>query len=281
MTHTSIFAQLLGTAQDGGLPQPGCHCPNCEAARADAALRQNVVSLGLVDEVAGQSWLIDATPDFPAQYDAITARAPLAGILLTHAHIGHYPGLIYLGPEAMNAQTMPVYATPRMAAFLRANAPWSGLVDGGHIELIQVAPGREIVLSPRLGVTPVAVPHRDEYSDTMAWLVRGPAHNLFYCPDIDDWSAFQPDLRAWMAQIDIALVDGSFFSPDELPGRDLTQIPHPLVTDTANRLADIATEVVFIHLNHTNPLWRQSPERAWLHARGFRTGIFGERWRLD
>ena len=277
----TIEALLLGMAQDGGLPQPGCHCPNCETARAQSARRQMAVSLGLVDEAAGQSWLIDATPDFPAQYDALPASAPLAGILLTHAHIGHYPGLIYLGPEAMNARAMPVYATPRMAAFLRANAPWSGLVDAGHVELIEVRPGVEIALSPDLRVTPIPVPHRDEYSDTVAWLARGPESTLFYCPDIDHWCMFQPDLRSWLARVDIALLDGTFFSPDELPGRDISQIPHPLVTDTAALLADAAAEVVFIHLNHTNPLWRPGPERAWLQARGFRVGAFGDVWRLD
>ncbi len=268
-------------AQDGGLPQPGCHCRNCEAARADAALRQNVVSLGLTDEGAGCSWIIDATPDFPAQYDALTAHAPLAGILLTHAHMGHYPGLLYLGPEAMNARGMPVYGTPRLAAFLQGNAPWSGLAADGHIELVEVSPGVEIALSPALRVTPITAPHRDEYSDTVAWLVRGPQRTLFYCPDIDHWNAFAPDLRAWLTQrADIALVDGSFFSPDELPGRDITQIPHPLVVSTAHHLADAAVETVFIHLNHTNPLWRPGPERAWLEAQGLHVGRQGQIWPL-
>jgi len=276
----TVEAILLGMAQDGGLPQPGCHCRHCEAARAGELPRQLVVSLGLVDDNAGSSWLIDATPDFPAQYDALTARAPLAGILLTHAHIGHYPGLIYLGPEAMNVRGMPVYATQRMADFLRTNAPCSGLVDGGHIELIEATPGQAIALTPDLSVTPIAVPHRDEYSDTVAWLVRGPAHSLFYCPDIDHWDAFTPDLRTWLAGVDIALLDGTFFNTDDLPGRDISQIPHPLVTDTARRLAGVTTEVVFIHLNHTNPLWHPGPEREWLKARGFSIGAFGQSWQL-
>ncbi len=278
----SVSAILLGVAQDGGLPQPGCNCPNCAAARANPALRQRVVSLGLVDEAAGRAWLIDATPDFPAQYDALTNRAPLAGVLLTHAHMGHYPGLLWLGPEAMNARGLPLYATPRMAAFLRAHAPWSGLAAGGHVTLVEIAPGQEVALSPRLRVTPVAVPHRDEYSDTVAWLVRSPSRTLFYCPDIDHWRAFQPDLRAWLQRVgvDIALLDATFFSPDELPGRDLTQIPHPLARDTAALLADGDIEVAFIHLNHTNPLWRPGPERAWIEAQGLRVGAQGDVWRL-
>ncbi len=277
----SLSAHLLGVAQDGGLPQPGCHCPNCEAARANPALRQMVVSLGLVDATAGQSWLIDATPDFPAQYDALTAPAPLAGIMLTHAHMGHYPGLLWLGPEAMNARAMPVYATRRMADFLRDNAPWSGLTAGGHIELREVRPGVEFSLSAHLRATPVIVPHRDEYSDAVAWLLRGPARTLFYCPDTDHWDAFKPDLRSWLSRADVALLDGTFFSPDELPGRDIAQIPHPLVTETAHHLTDAAVETVFIHLNHTNPLWRPGPERAWIETRGFHVGRQGQIWRLE
>lgn len=277
----AVEAVLLGMAQDGGLPQPGCQCPNCQAVRDGKALRQLVVSLGLVDGAAGKSWLIDATPDFPAQVDELSARAPLAGVLLTHAHMGHYPGLLYLGPEAMNARLTPVYATPRMANFLRSNAPWSGLSEKGHIELIEVRPNQKITLSPDLNAIPIAVPHRDEYSDTVAWLIRGPRRSLFYCPDIDHWRSFQPNLRTWLAGVDVALLDGSFFHPAELPGRDLSQIPHPLVTETARLLTGVTTRVTFIHLNHTNPLWRPGPERTWLEARGFDVGGFGERWRLD
>lgn len=277
----TVEAVLLGVAQDGGLPQPGCQCAHCVAARRDPARRQRVVSLGLVDYAAAKSWLIDATPDFPAQYDTLTALAPLDGILLTHAHIGHYPGLIYLGPEAMNTHGLPVYATQRMAAFLQANAPWSLLVAAGHIRLIVVAPEQAIRLSPRLWATPIPVPHRDELSDTVAWLLRGPRRSLFYCPDIDHWDAFQPDFRTWLAGVDIALLDGSFFAPTELSGRDLSAIPHPLATETARRLRHSDTDTTLIHLNHSNPLWHEGPERAWLRAQGLRVGRQGDRWLLD
>jgi pyrroloquinoline quinone biosynthesis protein B len=278
----SVTAMLLGVAQDGGLPQPGCTCLNCAAARTNPTLRQQVVSLGLVDEDAGRAWLIDATPDFPAQYDALSAHAPLAGILLTHAHMGHYPGLLYLGPEAMHTRGMPVYATPRMAAFLRDHAPWSGLVKRGHVTLVEMEPGQEIALSAGLRATPVAVPHREEYSDTVAWLVRGPARTLFYCPDIDHWRTFQPDLRAWLRArgVHIALLDATFFAPDELPGRDLSRIPHPFARDTAALLARPPAEVVLIHLNHTNPLWRAGRARAHIERMGLRVGAQGARWTL-
>lgn len=287
-----IEAILLGAAQDGGVPQADCHCPTCAAARADPALVQHPVCLGLVDHTVRRCWLIDATPAFPAQLHALKSviidpqssisntQYPLSGILLTHAHIGHYTGLIHLGREVMNTDHLPVYCTPRMASFLRGNAPWSGLVTGGNIDLIELEPGRELALTPAIGITPISVPHRDEYSDTVTYLVRGPKRSLLYCPDIDGWDEF--DLVAMLSATDIALLDGTFFSPTELPGRDLSQIPHPLVTDTVTRYSADAppANVIFIHLNHSNPLWRVGQERAWLARRGFRVGKFGQHWAL-
>ncbi|MFN8497694.1 MAG: MBL fold metallo-hydrolase [Anaerolineae bacterium] len=279
----TVEAVLLGVAQDAGVPQIGCDCPNCRAARAEPATRQWPVSLALLDHAAGASWIIDATPDLGAQYDWLRAYAPdcpAQGILLTHAHIGHYLGLAFLGREGMNAKGLPVYATAAVARFLTDNAPWSQLVALRNIALREIAPDTPLALSPALAVTPMPVPHRAEFSDTVAYLAAGPAARLFYCPDIDGWAQFQPDLAAFLADVDVALLDGTFFSPDELPGRDLSQIPHPTVVDTANRLAERRGQTVIIHLNHTNPLLRDSQERAWLRARGIGVGFLGMSWRL-
>jgi len=240
--------------------------------------------LGLVDYNTRQSWLIDATPDLREQWHGLHRLAPdcsLAGIVLTHAHIGHYTGLIHLGREAWNVQGLPVYVSPRMASFLRGNGPWSQLVALGNIELRLLSPDCETQLSPNLHLTSMAVPHRDEWSDTLAFVVRGPARRLFYCPDIDAWDRWDHDLRGFVAGMDVALLDGTFFSADELAGRDLSQIPHPMVTDTAERLAGVDCDVQLTHLNHSNPLHGPGPERDWLATRGIRVGTFGARWRLD
>ena len=285
----TVEAILLGNAQDGGLPQAGCTCANCRRAWADPAECRGPACLGLVDHVAGQSWLIDATPDLPAQLHMLRQAAPsvaLAGILLTHAHVGHYAGLIHLGREAWGTDRMPIYASARMATFLRANDPWSQLVEWGHVDLRPLVPGREVALSPRLEVTPLAVPHRDELSDTLAFLIRGPARRLFYCPDIDAWGRWDVDVRDLVAGVDVALLDGTFYQASdlaagELPGRDLAEIPHPLAVDTAWRLAGVAADVRLVHLNHSNPLHHPGPEREWLAARGLGVGQPGERWGLD
>lgn len=143
----SVEAILLGTAQDAGVPQAGCYCSNCQRARTDPTQRQWVACLGLIDHTTHQSWLIDATPDFREQLHPLRQLAPdcpLAGIILTHAHIGHYTGLIHLGLEVMNAQHLPLYVTTRMAHFLSHNAPWSHLVNRGHVSLCELTSGLEI-----------------------------------------------------------------------------------------------------------------------------------------
>ena len=274
---------LLGIAQDGGVPHAGCDCANCNRAWVDPAFRQFVASLGLVDRANRQSWLIDATPDFREQLHALHNLAPdcpLTGIVLTHAHVGHYTGLIHLGREAMDTRDLSVYATPRLANFLRDNDPWSQLVTLRNIELRLLNPSADTQLSPNLYLTPFLVPHRDELSDTLALVAHGLARRLFYCPDIDTWDRWEHNLRDFVAEMDVALLDGTFFSHDELPGCDLRQIPHPLAIDTAERLARVNCDVRLIHLNHTNPLLASGPEREWLAARGIAIGTFGERWGL-
>ena len=167
-----------------------------------------------------------------------------------------------------------------MAGFLRSHAPWSQLVSRQHIALQRLTPGSETQLSPNLAVSPLPVPHRDEFSDTLAFAIRGPTRRLLYCPDIDHWDKWEYDLRSFVATVDVAVLDGTFFSPDELPGRDLSQIPHPLVTDTVERLAGVTSEVYFIHLNHSNPLLTDGPEMDWLAHQGFGVGRAGLRWQL-
>src|SRR5262249_52033278 len=147
---------VLGTVQDGGLPQAGCNCRNCEAARNRADRRRYVASAAIVAPSGNGSdsvCLVDASPDLRPQLDLLgryrhsnssaLARRPVEGVLLTHAHIGHYLGLAQFGFEAVNTHSMPIYSTSRMADFLRANGPWSMLVQRSNIDLKVFEPGKE------------------------------------------------------------------------------------------------------------------------------------------
>ena len=277
---------VLGIAQDGGMPQTGCDCSHCSAARRNPALARHVASLAIHLPKTGHVYLVDATPDLPAQIEAIHAfrppqgkvdRAPVDGVLLTHAHIGHYLGLAHLGFESLNAKGIPVWASPRMAAYLRANGPWSQLVRLENIALREFQPGQPFDLEAGISVKAIQVPHRDEYSDTMAFLIRGPQKTLLYVPDTDSWKAWPKPLTDVLRdeKVDIALLDGTFYSPDELPDRNVTKIKHPLITATMDLLEPLVkagkVRVWFTHLNHSNPAFeKDGAARRAIEGRGFR-----------
>ena len=272
------YGIVLGIAQDGGVPHAGCRQSLCVEARKDPARRRRVASLGLVDPAGGKRFIIDATPDFAGQMEALGGRPD--GILLTHAHVGHYLGLAQLGREVLGARLVPVYCTPSMAAFLRANKPWSRLVELENISVREVAPGSEVTLTGSLRAMPIRVPHRDEDSDTVAWLIRGPARSILWLPDIDKWEKWDRSLPAFLEDpASIAFVDGTFASADEIPGRSIAEIPHPLASETAGILAGAPAKgrVYLVHLNHTNRLLWDSEARAALEARGVGVAEEGQR----
>jgi len=274
---------LLGAAQDAGLPQAGCYCPNCTTARADPQAQAFAACLAILDHAEKAFWLIDATPHFPEQLHLVQHAYPsytFRGLLLTHAHIGHYLGLAHLGREAMNTRELPVYATPSVCTFLKQNGPWSQLVTAHNIRLCAIQSNQSFWLTSHIPIRPIAVPHRAEYSDTVAYVISGPTRSVFYCPDIDRWEQWSHDLAQFLPPYAVAFLDGTFFSSDEIPNRNLAEIPHPLVTQTAERVANSPCEVVFIHLNHSNPLWHPGPERDWLEARHLKIGVQGMKWEV-
>jgi pyrroloquinoline quinone biosynthesis protein B len=276
------YVVILGIAQDGGDPQAGCRRADCVEAFEGKRPRRLVASLGIVDPVSGERWIIDATPDFPTQLHRLerVAGAPRAGapivngILLTHAHIGHYLGLAQLGREVLGTRNVPVLAMPRMRAYLEQNGPWSQLVTLKNIELRTLADGVATQLNARISVTPLLVPHRDEFSETVGFIVRLPSRKILWLPDIDKWEKWATPIESVVDQVDVAYVDATFYSAEELPGRDLREIPHPTVLETMQRFASApeATrrKIVFIHLNQSNPLLRDAALRRKIAAQGFR-----------
>ncbi|MHC5038004.1 MAG: MBL fold metallo-hydrolase [Planctomycetota bacterium] len=255
---------VLGTAQDGGYPHAGCGRSCCKPLWEDRTKGRRIACIALIEPGTGETWLIDATPDFREQLQALLDRAPnptgppLAGILLTHAHIGHYTGLMYLGREAMDTRDLPVFCMPRMAEFLTRNGPWDQLVRLGNISLRSLNADTAVPLSPRLAVTPFLVPHRDEYSETVGFRIQGPNRSAVFIPDINDWEDWESSIESVLADVDVAYLDGTFFDENEVPGRAAREIPHPLVVDSLGRFASLPPvtkkKVRFIHLNHTNPL---------------------------
>ncbi len=273
------YVLTLGIAQDGGHPQPGCARPCC----ADVSVRHLPACLAIVDPEADLRWLVDATPALPEQLQrlAVSAPGPLSGILLTHAHVGHYLGLAFLGRESMGVRGLPLGVQPRMASFLAVNGPWNQLVALGNVRLWTSA---SFDLGPRIRVEAVSVPHRDEYSETVAFIIRGPSRSALWLPDLDRWEDWDRRLEAVLAEVDVAWIDGTFWADGELE-RDMREVPHPRMVDTLGRLAALPAaaraKVRFVHLNHTNPALRaNSPEAAAVRAAGSSVAYEGERVEL-
>jgi pyrroloquinoline quinone biosynthesis protein B len=270
------------------MPQLGCNQPCCTEARASGRTL-GPACLGVIDHQHGKLLLVEATPAVERQVALLhqlagtkpRGRQAVDGILLTHAHIGHYLGLAHFGREAAASRQLPVFAAPRLAQFLRREAPWRQLVALEQIAVFECALDAAQEPLPGLTAVPLRVPHRDEFSETVAWRLTGPTRTVLFVPDVDRWDSEPGLLDRLLAGVDVAYVDGTFFDGSELPDRDLREIRHPFVTDTMARLQELAQArpgaVRFLHLNHTNPALRDPAVRARIAALGFVVAEEGER----
>lgn len=262
-TSAQCSAQIfvLGNGQDAGKPQIGNHD---DPAWQNPDMIAPATALGLIAK-DGSRYLFDATPDIKAQLFALDHYSGksgyrLDGIFLTHGHIGHYLGLAQLGREAMGAKNIPVFAMPKMANFLKTNGPWDLLVKLENIRINQLSDGQKVELSEGLHVTPFLVPHRGEYTETVGYHIVGPSKSAIYLPDIDSWEKFDAmdtSIETMIKENDFLFLDGTFYSGDELPGRDMSKIPHPTITHSIERFNALPIgqreKIRFIHLNHSNP----------------------------
>ncbi len=283
--NTSLI--LLGTIQDGGSPHIGCKKDCCKTLFDHPDPNRQVISLGLFDSSTKKKYLFDATPDITTQMKAlknfgVQSENELAdGIFLTHAHIGHYTGLMYLGKEATNSKDILVYAMPRMKAFLENNGPWNQLVSLKNISIKPLENETAVQLSNEIEVTPILVPHRDEYSETVGYHIQGPNKSALFIPDIDKWDKWDKNIVEEIKKVDYAFLDATFFSDEEISTRDISGIPHPFVIESLERFKGLSeqekSKIIFIHFNHTNPLIDINSEEAKnVLQLGFRVGQIGE-----
>ena len=269
---------VLGNVQDGGSPHIGCGRPCCRNLFLRPRSERCVVSLGLINRAWGETVLFEATPDLPSQWANLAERSGVpqpSAIFLTHAHMGHYTGLMHLGREALGANGVRVGAMPRMAEFLKTNGPWSQLVELGNIDVFSLQDNQAVsVLHEEVSVTPLRVPHRDEFSETVGYRIEGPKRSALFIPDIDKWTVWERSLVEELKRVDLAFVDATFFDAAEVNHRDMAEIPHPFVVETMAMLDSLSEDdrkkVHFIHMNHTNPLLRPDSEASLeVEAKGY------------
>ncbi|MCB0700911.1 MAG: hypothetical protein KDC11_13715 [Chitinophagaceae bacterium] len=287
-SSVSLYAQpyllVLGTAQDGGYPHMGCKKECCTKAWNNQE-KIFVVSLALVNPDTKQWWLFEATPDIKEQlhYFAELTNHEYKylpdGIFITHAHMGHYTGLMQLGREALGAKGVNVYALPKLKHYLETNGPWSQLVTLKNIELHELSNNSLTGLTKDIKVKTFTVPHRDEYSETAGFKIITQNKKYLFIPDINKWDVWQKDIRTEVQQVDIALLDATFHKSDELPGVRMDEVPHPYVVETMQKFTGRSDEekakIHFIHMNHTNPLLWNDTARTELIKSGYKVALQG------
>ena len=255
--HGSDYIQVLGIVQDAGYPHIGCEKDCCNVVSPGEYF---VSCLGLVDKTNNKRYLFDATPDIHNQLNLVE-KFPngnlIDGIFLTHAHIGHYAGLMYLGREGLGGDNIKVYVLKRMAKFLTKNGPWDQLVKLNNISLQTISNNKFVKLSENILVIPIKVPHRDEYSETVGYKIIGKSKKLLFIPDIDKWDEWEKSIVDEVKLVDYAFIDGTFYNGSEL-NRDMSEIPHPSIEETlelfSNQPLAEKNKIYFIHINHTNPI---------------------------
>ncbi len=270
INKTSLI--VLGNVQDAGSPHIACKKECCKELFVNPDANRKVVSLGLIDAENEKTYLFEATPDISEQLKNLKNKSPFNvneipnGIFITHAHIGHYTGLMYLGKEATNTKNAVVYVMPKLKTFLETNGPWGQLVSNKNIGLEEIHNNEEINLSPNIKVMPIKVPHRDEYSETVGFRIIGPNKSVLFIPDIDKWEKWDTSIVEALVKVDYALIDATFYDAAEINNRDISEIPHPFVIETMelfkNQPESIRNKIHFIHLNHTNPLLIQESEQS-------------------
>ena len=281
----SEYIYILGNTQDAGLPHIGCQHPFCEDS-FNVYEEHYTTSIAVVNSDIKKYILFEATPDITFQLNNLKKNIfdefllP-ESVYITHAHIGHYTGLMYFGREALGAMDQIVRVLPRMSTFLQNNGPWSQLVDINNIKIKEINFGSSIKELANIDVSPVQVPHRDEYSETAGYIIKGKNKKALFIPDIDKWEKWDKDLIQLVEEFDYLLLDATFYDSKEI-NRDISEIPHPLVTETIDLLSGLdlknRNKVYFIHMNHTNMMLNPDSELSKLvTSKGFNIARLGQK----
>jgi pyrroloquinoline quinone biosynthesis protein B len=281
----SEYIYILGNTQDAGLPHIGCQHPFCEDS-FNVYEEHYTTSIAVVNSDLKKYILFEATPDITFQLNNLKKNIFDEFILpesvyITHAHIGHYTGLMYFGREALGAKDIMVRVLPRMSNFLQNNGPWSQLVDINNIKIKEINFGSSTKELANIDITPVQVPHRDEYSETAGYIIKGENKKALFIPDIDKWEKWDRELSQLAKEFDFLLIDATFYDSNEI-NRDISEIPHPLVTETMNLLSGLNKEnrnkVYFIHMNHTNMMLDPNSKLSKLiTSKGFNIARLGQK----
>jgi pyrroloquinoline quinone biosynthesis protein B len=310
--------RILGSAAGGGFPQWNCACPNCRGIREGSlhGRPRTQTQIAFSPNPEGKVWfLVCASPDLRTQILATPELAPeaktethspIAGVFLPSADVDSVMGLLHL----REFQSFFVFAAAAVHRVLRKENKIFGVLDradppvqwqvlsskgrlGCHLsESPGEAPAFVCVTMPLGGAYPDYVSEdlqRTLSADEAAlgFVFEQKGKSVFIAPSL---SGRNPEWTKAAASSDLVLIDGTFWSGDELitTGRSkktAREIGHLPLSGTDGLLEQFPRNAkgrkVLIHINNTNPILDEdSPEhRATLDA-GFEIAYDGMEFEL-
>ena len=293
-----MHLRVLGSAAGGGFPQWNCNCPNCDGFRRGTLKAQARTQSSIAVSANAEDWLlVNASPDVLSQIRAHPELQParavrdsgIACVLLMDAQIDHVTGLLMLRERA---SPLPLLATPEVLSDIGEGFPITRILShycgiqalplklDAELQAVPGLPGvalRPVVLSSK---PPPYSPfrHCPRPGDNIGLVIENPENGarVFYAPGLGEVT---PDLLALMAQCQIVLVDGTFWTEDEMQrlglskktAADMGHLPQSGSQGMIAQLDQLPPGVrkILIHINNTNPILQDdSAERALLDAHG-------------
>jgi pyrroloquinoline quinone biosynthesis protein B len=296
--------RVLGAAAGGGFPQWNCNCDNCLRVRAGTiqATPRTQSSIALSSD--GESWvLVNASPDLPQQLKSFPALQParalrdsaIVAVVLVDAQLDHTLGLLTL----REGRPLQVWCTERVFEEITQSNPILPILQhycGFNWRRIALEPdaGFSIPELAAIEITAIAVRgnappfssrrDRPEPGDNIALWLRDQrtGKTLLYAPGLGQ---IEPSLTPILERADMLLVDGTFWTDDELirlgvskrSAREMGHLPQTGEGGMLEALESLpASRKILIHINNTNPILDEaSPERRRLDKAGIEVAFDG------
>lgn len=300
-----MFIRVLGSAAGGGFPQWNCNCANCRGVRAGQPNYRRRTQSSIAVSADGATWtLVNASPDILQQFGDFAGSWPTNGlrgcgiesVVLVDAQIDHTTGLYMLREKG---SPWPIWTTDPVLEDLTRGNPILHLLDhycgvdrqpvplDGRSFHPQGAASLNWRAMPLLSAAPPYSPHRGNPvpGDNIGLTIHDPAsgRRVFYAPGLAEVDAAVLDA---MATSDCVMVDGTFWTDDEMIGlglskkraRDIGHLAQSGPGGMIEQLARLPRHVrrILIHINNTNPILDEaSPQRAILSAAGIEVAFDG------
>src|SRR5579872_1996762 len=266
---------LLGTAAGGGFPQWNCYCPTCRVAREAPARAHPRSQSSMAVSADGECWyLCNASPDVRDQLRWVTRgvmpapgtyrHVPIEGVILTDAELDHTLGLALL----REARRLTVYATQAVERVIDADSCLLPTTRAfADVTVTRLSLDTETPLSGGLSVEVFTVPgdaprfaSSSRPGHTVGLVIRESAtrKNVVFVPGC---GAIDDGVRARLANADLVLFDGTFWTDTELitlgisksSARDMGHVPISGDEGSLRTLASItSSRRVYTHINNSN-----------------------------